>query len=118
MQTQTRPGWEEYFLGIAKAVSKRASCPRASVGAILVRNNIVVSTGYNGAPPKENDCLTFGCSISNNHCQRAIHAEVNAVVFGEREQVRGSKLYLYSSRGDTEPCQECQKILRAAGVVW
>lgn len=119
LQSLTRPTWDEYFFRIAKVVSSRASCPRASVGAVIVANdNTVVSTGYNGAPPGENDCITHGCTMANSHCQRAIHAEVNAVVFGERARLKGSKLYLYSSRGDTEPCQECQKVLRAAGVVW
>jgi len=114
-----RPTWDQYFDVIAKAVSTRATCPRASVGAVLVdKDNRIVSSGYNGAPPSSPSCFDTACRMENSHCQTATHAEVNAVVFGDRERVRGSRLYLYSSRGDISPCNECQKVLTAAGVSW
>lgn len=115
--TINRPNWDKYFLGIAKAVSLRATCPRASVGAVIVdQDNRVVSTGYNGSPPGLFDCMDAGCVIEEDHCQRAIHAEVNAVVFA-RQNLRGCTLYLYHS-GGSGPCRECQKVLAAAGVSW
>lgn len=114
-----RPSWDEYFQEIAKAVSLRSSCPRASVGAVITNaNNRILATGYNGAPSSQLECLSVGCLMSDGHCQRAIHAEVNAVTHSNNQSLLGSKLYLYSSRGDTEPCRECKKVLQAAGVTW
>ena len=118
MQAQTRPGWDRYFHMIARAVSERASCPRAKVGAVIVDvEHRILSTGYNGAPSGERDCLSYGCNIEGDHCQRAIHAEVNAVAYAARAgiSIKGSTLYVYSSRGD-RPCRECLKVLTAAGV--
>lgn len=114
-----RPSWDQYFDVIAKAISARATCPRANVGAVLVdKDNRIVSSGYNGAPSQAPSCFDVTCRVEKSHCQTAIHAEINAVVFGDRERVRGSRLYLYSSRGDISPCNECQKVLTAAGVTW
>ena len=118
MQTNTRPDWETYFKGIAKAVSLRASCPRAKVGAVIVsQDNRILSTGFNGALARERDCLTYGCAVVDDHCQRAVHAEVNAVAYAARNGVKleGATLYLYSSRGDGV-CRECLKILSAVKV--
>ena len=109
-----RPSWDEYFDVVARAIASRASCPRASVGAVIVNeSNHVIATGYNGAPPGEPHCLEVGCFIEDGHCQRAIHAEVNAVVHAERS-LRGGRLYVTGK----EVCRECAKVLRAAGVTW
>lgn len=109
-----RPDWDDYFMGIAEAASKRASCPRASIGAVIVRpDNSIVSTGYNGAPRGEPHCLDVGCQVEDNHCQRAIHAEMNALVYA-REPLNGYRIYVYGR----EVCRECAKVLRAAGVSW
>lgn len=113
--TTNRPTWDEYFTGIAEAVSVRASCPRASVGAVLVsEDHRVLSTGYNGAPAGEPDCLEAGCDLQDEHCQRALHAEVNAVAFAARHGVpiRGARIYVTGKA----ICRECSKVLRAAGV--
>ena len=109
-----RPDWDDYFMGLAKAASERASCPRASIGAVIVRpDNSVVSTGYNGAPRGEPHCLDEGCIVEDGHCQRAIHAEMNALVYA-REPLNGYRIYVYGR----EVCRECAKVLRAAGVSW
>ena len=116
----TRPSWDDYFLAVAKAISTRASCPRASVGAVIVPpEQRILATGYNGAPSGEADCLEAGCLMEDNHCQRAIHAEVNAVAYAARHGValRGSVLYLYESR-ELGSCRECVKVLRGAGVAF
>lgn len=116
-----RPSWDDYFLSIAREVSTRASCPRASVGAVLVRDNRILATGYNGAPSGEPHCFDEGCIIEDGHCQRALHAEVNAIASAARSGVSVDRavMYLYDSqfRG---PCRECRKVLIAAGVndVW
>lgn len=110
-----RPDWDAYFTRIAEVVSERASCPRASVGAVIVTpDNRVVATGYNGAPAGEPDCLAGGCLIEDGHCQRALHAEVNAVAWAARSgaSVDGCRIYVF---GRT-PCRECLKVLRSAGV--
>ena len=80
----SRVDWDTYFFNIARAVSKRASCPRASVGAILVadtpkRGKIILSSGYNGAPKDKPDCIDAGCLMESNHCIRVVHAEQNAI---------------------------------------
>ena len=109
-----RPSWDEYFDLVARAIASRASCPRASVGAVIVNEaHHVIATGYNGAPPGEPHCFDVGCLIEDGHCQRAIHAEVNAVVHAERS-LRGGRLYVTGK----EVCRECAKVLRAAGVTW
>ena len=121
VQTKQRPDWDQYFNQIAKAVAERASCPRAKVGAVIVSNdNRILSTGYNGALRGERACYTYGCVIVDAHCQRAIHAEINAVAYAARVGVplAGSRLYIYSSRGDTTPCRECQKVLSATNIHW
>lgn len=111
----TRPSWDAYFTGIAEAVSLRASCPRASVGAVIVtEDNRIAATGYNGAPTGERHCLDVGCDMADGHCQRALHAEVNAVAWAARHgtSIAGGRLYVHG-RG---VCRECAKVLRAAGV--
>jgi len=65
---------------IARTVSTRATCPRASVGCVLVREHRILTTGYNGAPRGVAHCTDAGCWVVNDHCQRATHAEANAVV--------------------------------------
>lgn len=110
-----RPTWDEYFRGIAQAVSVRASCPRASVGAVIVSNdNRILATGYNGAPSGDPDCIEAGCDMQDNHCQRALHAEVNAVAFAARHgtAIRGARIYVTGR----DVCRECAKVLRAAGI--
>lgn len=114
----SRPDWDTYFLGIAQAVSTRATCPRASVGALLVsKDHRLLATGYNGSPPGEVHCFDEGCIVENNHCQRAIHAEVNAIAFAARwgVSIENATLYIYDTQG-RDPCGECTKVIKAAGV--
>lgn len=121
----TRPTWDRYFMRIAETVSLRASCPRASVGVVIVSaDKRILATGYNGAPPGVLDCLTIGCDIVDemwdDHCQRAIHAEVNAIGHAARHgvELRGGKLYMW---GYDRVCRECMKVINAVGLdvyVW
>lgn len=110
-----RPNWDDYFMGIAEAVGRRASCPRAAVGAVLVTaENRIAATGYNGAPSGSPHCLDAGCQIEDGHCQRVLHAEVNAVAWAARHgtSIAGTRLYVHGKG----VCRECAKVLRAAGV--
>ncbi len=115
-----RPDWDEYFGGVAYVVSMRASCPRAKVGAVIVSSDRrILGTGYNGAPSGEPDCLDDGCIMEDGHCQRALHAEVNAIGYAARHgvKVEGARIYIYDTMG-RPPCRECAKVLRAAGVYY
>ena len=115
-----RPDWNDYFYNIAKAVAQRATCPRSLCGAVIVNaQNHIVSTGYNGSPPGEPHCIDDGCILEDNHCQRALHAEVNAVANAARagHSVSGSRIYIYTSARGSYPCRECEKVLKAADIV-
>jgi dCMP deaminase len=75
-----RPSWDEYFMGIAFAVAQRSTCDRAHVGAIIVRDKRILTTGYNGAPRGLPHCTEVGHLMINNHCVRTLHAEQNAII--------------------------------------
>ncbi len=118
-----RLGWDDYFLNIAKDVASRSTCPRASVGAVIVKGNRVLSTGYNGAPPGEPHCTEVGCLMENGHCERTVHAETNAVAQAAKFGVAidGAAIYCWSVRhstgGQVEVCNKCMQVLGSAGVV-
>lgn len=109
----TRPEWNRYFLGIAQAVSTRATCPRLSVGAVIVSpEHRILSTGYNGAPPGADHCLDKGCEIVDGHCIRALHADRNAILFA-RADLKGATLYLWGG----PPCLHCAQDIVTVGIV-
>lgn len=122
-----RPDWDEYFLDIAYSVGQRATCPRATVGAVIVKDNRILATGYNGAPAGEPHCTDEGCIIEDGHCQRAIHAETNAIAQAAKYgiSVEGATLYYTDSKGReadslndlTFHCTKCGQLARAAGIV-
>jgi len=115
----SRPNWDDYFLAIAEVVSRRSTCPRARVGAVIVSpDNRILSTGYNGSPPGEPHCDDVGCLVVDGHCQRTLHAEVNAIAFAARAglKLEEGRLYIWSNRGDIVPCRECEKVRKAAGI--
>ena len=74
-----RPSWAAYFLDLAYAVSTRATCPRKSVGAVIVKDRRVLATGYNGSMSGQPHCTQVGCDIEDEHCVRTVHAELNAI---------------------------------------
>lgn len=114
-----RPGWDEYFINIAAMVAYRATCPRARVGAIIVKDHRIIATGYNGAPAGEPHCIDEGCIMVDGHCQRAVHAEVNAVAEAAKFglAIDGATLYYWDSLGRQESCQNCIQVMRSAGIV-
>lgn len=110
-----RIDWPEYWFSIARVVATRATCPRKSVGCVIVSNNRILSTGYNGARPGEPHCTEVGCDIQRGHCKRAKHAEINALelYLQPLQAIRivpdgGSGLELYCT---LEPCKNCMKEL-------
>ena len=108
-----RPGWDEYFMDIARTVATRATCPRLSVGCVLVREHRILTTGYNGAPRGVAHCTEAGCILVNDHCARATHAEANAIVQGALHGVSLAGSIAYCTH---QPCVNCSKLLISAGV--
>lgn len=114
-----RPGWDQYFMGIAEAVSRRSDCIRDQVGAVVVgADKRVRSTGYNGAPSGREGCSSCPRATSDvapgscySNCI-AIHAELNALLYCDRDDLPGSTLYVTRA-----PCYSCSKAIRAAGIV-
>jgi dCMP deaminase len=109
-----RPGWDEYFMQIARTVATRATCPRASVGAVIVRDHRILTTGYNGAPRHVAHCTEVGCALEHDHCVRTTHAEANAVVQGALHGVSLAGAAIYCTH---QPCLSCSKLLISAGIV-
>ncbi len=108
-----RPSWDDYFMEIARTVGSRATCPRASVGCVAVRDQRILTTGYNGAPRGIAHCTDVGCTMVDNHCVRATHAEANAVVQGALHGVSLAGATVYCTH---QPCIGCSKLLVSAGV--
>ena len=109
-----RTSWDEYFMEIARQVATRATCDRKHVGALLVRDRIILSTGYNGSIRGMPHCDEVGHLMENGHCVATVHAEANAVLQAARTGVRieGSSLYTTAS-----PCWPCFKLVANAGIV-
>ncbi len=109
-----RPGWDEYFMEIARTVATRATCPRASVGCVITRRHRILTTGYNGSPRQVAHCTEVGCLIVNDHCIRTTHAEANAIVQGALHGVSLAGGIAYCTH---QPCMGCSKLLISAGIV-
>jgi len=126
----------EYYMNITKEVSRRATCFRARHGAIIVKDDQIISTGYNGAPRKTKDCFERGNCLRTEmgipsgqryEMCRSVHAEQNAIINSARAGVSllGGVIYLYSEKFDKEnayvpmdayPCFICKKMIINAGL--
>lgn len=128
----TRVSKENYYLDIAQTVATRSTCLRKSFGAIIVKNDVIVSTGYNGAPRDRKNCSDL-CSCIRDELKiprgeryelcRSVHSEANAIIAASREQMLGATLYmacLDSKTGelvpDTNSCAMCKKMIINAGI--
>jgi len=117
-----RPTWEEYFIQIARYVSTRTTCLRRSVGAVLVRDKRILSTGYNGAPSGVPHCAEVGClretmripSGERHELCRGLHAEMNALIQAALHGVTTKGATLYCT---TTPCSLCARMLINAGII-
>lgn len=111
----------EVLREIVKAVSKLGTCKRSKVGAVIVRDGRIVSTGYNGSPPGEPHCLDVGCEMIDGHCARCVHAESNAIAFAARHGIstEGATIYVYGwiTGGDLGICHACSKLAKSAGII-
>ncbi|MEN8241506.1 MAG: dCMP deaminase family protein [Chloroflexota bacterium] len=109
-----RPTWDEYFINIAVEVAKRSTCDRAHVGAVLVKDKRILTTGFNGSPSGLSHCDNDGHLLVDGHCVRTIHAETNAIIQAALHGVstKGATCYVTHF-----PCINCTKTLINAGVV-
>lgn len=109
-----RASWDEYFMNIAVVVASRSTCPRKYVGAVIVRNRTILSTGYNGSIRGMPHCSDVGHMMEDGHCVATIHAEANAIIQAARNGVviDGATIYVTAS-----PCWNCFKQIANAGVV-
>ena len=118
---QKRPSWDEYFMEMAELARKRTTCIRRGVGAVIVKNNRVMATGYNGVPKGISHCSETGClrqqmgvpSGQRHELCRGPHAEQNAILQAAclGQSIEGSTLYC-----TTQPCIICTKMLINAGI--
>ena len=109
----TRVSWSEYFMNIAKEVASRSTCDRKHVGAVIVRDKTILSTGYNGSIRGMPHCDEAGHMMENDHCVATIHAETNAILQAAKNGVMIDKAELYNT---ASPCWPCFKMLANAGI--
>lgn len=118
----------EYYLKIAETVAQKATCLRRKYGAVIVRNDEIIATGYNGSPRGTPNCIDIGyCARPNSkHGEgyelcRSVHAEQNAIISAARNEMIGSTLYLACIKNgekliDIEPCSICMRLIKNAGI--
>ncbi len=108
-----RVDWHEYFMNIAQEVATRSTCDRKHVGAVIVRDKTILSTGYNGSVRGLPHCDDVGHMMQDGHCVATIHAEANAIIQAAKNGVRvdGADIYITAS-----PCWNCFKIVANAGI--
>jgi len=108
-----RASWDEYFMNVARVVASRATCDRKHVGAVLVRDRTILSTGYNGSIRGLPHCSEVGHMMEEGHCVRTVHAEANAIIQAAKNGVAidGASVYTTAS-----PCWPCFKLIANAGA--
>ncbi len=123
---------ENYYLDIAQTVTERATCLRRVYGAIIVNNDEIISTGYNGAPRGRQNCVDLGCCAreamqvprgERYELCRSVHAEANAIISAARRDMAGGTLYLVGRDartgellGDADSCAMCRRQIINAGL--
>jgi dCMP deaminase len=116
-----RPNWQRYFMDMAILVSRRSTCLRRKVGAVLVKDNQIISTGYNGAPKHIAHCEHLGCMRVNNNVPsgerhelcRGVHAEQNAII---QAAINGSSTKEAELYCTNHPCSICAKMIINAEI--
>jgi len=127
-----RPTKSEYYIEIARSVAMRSTCLRRRFGAVIVKNDQIISTGYNGAPRQTPNCIDLGYCVrteknipagQNYELCRAVHAEMNAVIHASRLDMVGADLYLIGIEVETGlpvlevmPCLLCKRVIINAGI--
>jgi len=118
---KSRPSWETYFMNITNLVAERSTCLRRAVGAVIVKDKRILSTGYNGAPTGLKHCLEVGClreklgveSGKMHELCRGIHAEQNAIIQAAYHgvSVKGASIFCTN-----QPCSICARMIINAGI--
>ncbi len=108
-----RVGWHAYFMNIARQAATRSTCDRKHVGAVIVRDKTILSTGYNGSIRGMPHCDDVGHLMEGGHCAATVHAEANAIIQAAKNGVRieGAEIYTTAS-----PCWDCFKLVVNAGI--
>lgn len=108
-----RASWDEYFMAIAREVATRSTCARKHVGAVIVRDKMILATGYNGSLRGLAHCDDDDHLMEDGHCVRTVHAEANAIVQAARNGIRveGAHIYVTAS-----PCWGCFKLIGNSGL--
>lgn len=118
-----RPSWDEYFVEVMDATSKRSTCDRGRSGCVIVRDNVILSTGYVGSPKGSPHCDDVGHLMktvqnedgtSSRHCMRTAHAEANAICMAAKNgvSVNGATLYCRMV-----PCRNCAMLIANCGII-
>lgn len=129
MKHMKRISKDDYYLSIARAVAQRSTCLRRQYGAVIVKNDEIISTGYNGAARGAENCCDVGECWRESHgvphgeqyekCV-GVHAEQNAIISASRDRMLGATLYLYGQSDGKEieavPCDICKKMIWNAGI--
>ncbi len=121
MNHEARPDWDNYFMAIASVVATRSTCLRRKVGAVIVRDRQIISTGYNGAPKGVPHCAEVGClreklgipSGERHEICRGAHAEINAIAQAAATGSTTAGADMYCTH---EPCSFCTKAMINAGI--
>ena len=121
MDRKLRPSWDEYFMDITRVVASRSTCLRRGVGAVIVKDKRLLTSGYNGAPQGLAHCLEIGClrermkiaSGERHELCRGLHAEQNAIVQAALHGVQIAGATLYCTH---QPCAACAKMIINAGI--
>lgn len=110
---RVRAPWNEYFMRIALEVATRSTCDRKHVGAVIVRDKTILSTGYNGSIRGLPHCDDAGHMMENDHCVATVHAEANAIIQAAKNGVaiNGAAIYISAS-----PCWNCFKLIANSGL--
>lgn len=124
-----RPSRDDTYLEVARAFAKRSTCKRGQVGAVIVKDRRIISTGYNGAPTGAQECIESECLTRELYhwselrddyvqvptgCQRAVHAEANAIAWAARHGLPVGEATMYCTHG---PCLHCAQLMVTAGIV-
>ena len=125
-----RPEWDDYFIEIAKVVSSRSTCLRRRYGAVIVKDRVIISTGYNGSPRGIKNCIDLNKCIRQEQnipsgeryelCE-AVHAEQNAIINAPPERMKGATIYIAGFEEDDSfasgiPCKLCDRMIRNSQI--
>lgn len=130
MADNNRPDWATYFLDIATVVGKRSTCLRRRYGSVITQDNIIISTGYNGSPRGEANCMDTGvCRREELNIPKgeryelcvAVHAEQNAIINGDPVKMKGATMYTVGFNADGSycsgaPCLLCRRMIKNARI--